>query len=221
MSGDDVIEWENLSDSEVVELMINTTLTMIERVFKDETSNYKTIIAVVKLYLLKDTNCEIIAKILRNSVDRHSTDTYYHNKEIDDMSSIFYINKKKVKMTTHQTAYWNHFLHATINNIMLIVLVYQSLIHSLNPKKYPHNSITLLFKIFYLTRSHISLSTLKKCILSVLEDFKCNKFLKDWELNFLLGIEREKSVIEKVIPKNSTPLKNMYDEFKKRLKNKK
>ena len=136
-----------------------------------------------------------IGKGFRCSMYENSGATYDHNKNIEIFEPMFTYTNKQIVLSDHEKAYISHFTHANANNIILLILVYMSFVHSLKPQKFQFDSLEMLIKLYFLSRSHITGEVFKSNINSVLTQFDQNQMLNGWKENFINGFHVELRVI--------------------------
>jgi len=146
---------ENIPGSDLSIFILKSIDNFIIEYFPEH-KNILNIIKTVNFYLnLNYTMSEKIGNYFKNNIISKSDETYEHTKLIESDWICKYIKLDgRYKFTKEQIAFLAHWHHATINNITLTNIVFESTIHSFKPGQYPNDSYKKLALLFYIARQH-------------------------------------------------------------------
>lgn len=188
----DNIKWKDMCDTDVATFILLSIRYNINLFYPEQLKVIDNIVSKIK------NDEHILSKIgekFRCNMHENCTTTYEHNKNIEIFDPMFVYLDKQVVLSDHEKAYISHFVHANANNIILLILIYMSFEHSLKPQKFQFDSLEILIKLYFLSRSHISSDIFESSIVNVLTQFDQNHKLDGWKENFIKGFHVELRLI--------------------------
>ena len=176
---------ENMSGSDLSLFLLKMVDNFLIEYFPEEKSILN-IIKTFNFYLkLNDDMSEKLGNYFKRNIVLKSYETYEHTRLIPpDWLKTFIKSDGRYKFTKEQFAFLNHWHHATVNNIILTNIVFESTIHSFEPGQYSNNSFKKLALLFYLARNHQTEDVSNSVIDYVFKFFKEKVKAPNWKEKF-------------------------------------
>ena len=188
---------ENISGSDLSLLLLKMVDNFLIEYFPEE-KGILNIIKTFNFYLkLNDAMSEELGNYLKRNIISKSYETYEHTRLLSpDWVKSFIKSDGRYKFTKEQFAFINHWHHATVNNIILTNIVFESNIHSFEPSKYSNDSFKKLALLFYLARNHQTEDVSNSVIDHVFKFFKEKVKAPRWKEKFFKTTKLEQKRIK-------------------------
>lgn len=156
---------------------------------------------------------EHIGRHLDIILNAYSLDSKHHTvpSEFEQLlpQSILKIDNKVIELTQEQKGYIRHMLHAICNNIVLVMMIFSSTLHSIIPGIQPFWCVDRLIQMFLNMRLHTGKDVLSDRYSAIINNMKYSQESsvhddnrRDLGYALLQSLVKEKDILEEMLPDN-------------------
>lgn len=202
----------------------------------------KIFINELKMFHFTGESDSIVHDIVQLLIDRVSKETKYNIGQHVDLllkayatdsvehtrpgrgellpDNLLYIDNKYVNISDAEQAYIRHMIHALCNNIILLLMIGSSTLHSIMPKVQPFWCVERLIQLFVNMRLHTPKDMLTKCYGTIIKNMKRARDERALDprrdLGFVMfqSLIKEKDILEQLLPSEFDDKTSFRDKFK-------